>query len=180
MMAETGTLAQAFADLTSVSAAALLEQLAAVRGAAAAIGDEFQIPAAGGADGLGDYLQGLRTPLPVAGQAGDNKPQAMPSAGMDGAAGDLSHGPATVALGAEIAEAVAGALDAWQTSTENPPGNDSLPGSTPAVAGAGPTTDAQDSQTELLRDCVEVNRSLLELAQGTGIKVDMPDPAWGV
>jgi hypothetical protein len=180
MMAETCTLARAFADLASVSAAALVEQLATVRSAAAAIGDEFQIPAAGGGGGLGDYLQGLRTPPPAAGQAGENNPQAMPSAGMDGAAGDLPRGPATATLGAELAEAVAGALDAWQTSTENPPGNDSLPGLTPAAAGAGPTTDAHDSQTELLRDCVEINRSLLELAQGTGIKVDMPDPAWGV
>jgi len=177
-MPDPWTLAQAFAEFTAISAAGVLEQLAAVRSAAATAGEDFQALAPGGDSGLSNSLQVHWNP-PFTAQAAESTRQAVPPAAADPATEDPALGPETAALGAQLAEAVAGALQAWRDSADELPGNGRLTGSISAAPGAGSTSDSQDSQTELLRDCVEINRSLLELAQGSGIKVDVPDPAWG-
>jgi hypothetical protein len=70
-------------------------------------------------------------------------------------------------------------LETWRNSTDDLPGDDRTDGAVSATGASAPTADSLDSQSDLLRECVEINRSLLELAQGTGIKVDMPEPGWG-
>jgi hypothetical protein len=63
-------------------------------------------------------------------------------------------------------------------------GVDSPPAADPAAAAVDapasqPAADAAQMQTDLLREQIEISRSLLDLAQGSGIKVNGPDPSWG-
>jgi hypothetical protein len=246
MMADPWTIAQAVAELTTQSAAGLIEQLSALRDTAAALGDQFQVATPGGASGYGDFsgpgdsppaaargeegdpqalsaiggqsepadvstgpalaaigaeiaaavagafpasapgrttgqeddLQGQSNPPSVA-TPGEDDRQAMPSPGIDAEPEDVSMTPAMDAMSAEIAAVVADALGAWRISAQDFPDNQSISSAAAATPQSGSTADSEQSQIELLRDGVEITRTLLELAQGTGIKVDMPSPAWG-
>ncbi len=177
-MAEPQTLAQAFAELKTISAAGLIEQLSAVRDAVAAISDGWPTAAPGVAIGLGDYLQAVRNPPQIAAESGEDSPLAIAPPGASPAPGDNSLSPGDASLGAGIAEAVSGVLGAWLSPAQSPSDNENPSGSTPAAAADTPAADSEESPIDVLREGIEINRSLLELAQGTGIKVDMPDPAW--
>ena len=179
MMSDPWTLAQAFAEFASIGAAEIVQQLGAVRSAAAGLGEEYETPAAEGVRVGGEYSRGPWDSAAATVEAGANASQAARPMATESGLDALSSGPAANSIGAELAAAVTGVLETWRNSTDDLPGDDRTDGALSATAASGPTADSLDSQSELLRECVEINRSLLELAQGTGIKVDMPEPGWG-
>jgi hypothetical protein len=176
-MTEPRTIAQAFAELKAISVEGLTQPLAAVRSAVAAMSDDWPPAAPGVAIGLGDYLPAARNPLQSAAESDQDGRLGTPPSGTSPNPGDIALNPGDPSLGAGIAEALSGALGDWLSPAQSPSDNEDPSGLTAAANDAAATP--QESSLDLLREGMEINRSLLELAQGTGIKVDMPDPGWG-
>jgi hypothetical protein len=155
-MAEQFSLAQALIQWKAVAADELIEQLASFRSAVAAVsnGDQSTDTAAAATEA---------GPADSPGAALD--PDEFPTAAGAGLVDSQDAGLAPAGIAATL-------------GPDSPPIAD-LAAATVDAPAPQPSSDAAQMQTELLREQIEISRSLLDLAQGSGIKVDGPEPSWG-